>query len=358
MKPYGSQFFMALLICSLILLMALIGTYISAIVVAAVLASAFYPLHLKVKRVLRNNETTAAVVMLFCIVAVIILPSSWFIGTLTHEAYEFYLQTRESVTIAGAHSFLKSDSVWVDRLKSLAAYAGFEPTVETFRSMASEVGRVVGLFLYNQLSSIASNLLNLVLNFFLMLLAVFYLLRDGMKLKKYLIQLLPIPHTQLEKIIQKFQEMGRAILLINGFCAVIQGFLGGLAFYIFGLNAPLLWGTVIFFMAFLPVIGASVIFLPATAILFLQGRIEVGVAFLIYNLIYSSIIEYLVKPRMIGAGMHMNSLMVFIGIIGGIKLFGIMGILYGPLIITAFLTMAEIYRSEYRGGAKVASQAP
>jgi predicted PurR-regulated permease PerM len=100
-------------------------------------------------------------------------------------------------------------------------------------------------------------------------------------------------------------------------------------------------------MAFLPVIGASVVFVPATAVLLLQGKINVAIGFLAFNIFYSSIIEYFVKPRLIGAGMHMNSLMVFIGIIGGIKLFGIMGILYGPLIITVFITMAEMYRTEY-----------
>jgi predicted PurR-regulated permease PerM len=180
-----------------------------------------------------------------------------------------------------------------------------------------------------------------------MLLAIFYLLRDGMKLKQYMIQLLPLPAMQIEKVIKKFHETGNAVLLINGISGIIQGFFGGLGFYFFGLGAPLLWGTVISFMAFLPVIGASVVFIPATAVLLLQGKINMAIGFLAFNIFYSSLIEYFVKPRLIGAGMHMNSLMVFIGIIGGIKLFGIMGILYGPLIITVFITMAEIFRTEY-----------
>jgi predicted PurR-regulated permease PerM len=101
-------------------------------------------------------------------------------------------------------------------------------------------------------------------------------------------------------------------------------------------------------MAFLPIIGASVVFVPAAVILIIQGKIGIGIGFLIYNLFYSSIIEYFVKPRLIGKGMQMNSLLVFIGIIGGLKLFGILGIVYGPLIITIFLTLAEIYRLEYK----------
>ena len=101
-------------------------------------------------------------------------------------------------------------------------------------------------------------------------------------------------------------------------------------------------------MAFLPFIGASLVFIPATVILVVQGKFGVGLAYFMYNMLYSAFIEYLVKPRLIGKGMQMNSLLVFIGIIGGIKIFGILGIIYGPLIITIFLTLAEIYRLEYK----------
>ena len=101
-------------------------------------------------------------------------------------------------------------------------------------------------------------------------------------------------------------------------------------------------------MAFLPIIGASVVFIPATAILLIEGKIGTAVGFFIYNICYSAFIEYLAKPKLIGQGMKMNPFLVFIGIIGGMKLFGIMGIIYGPLIITIFLTLAEIYRLEYK----------
>ena len=107
-------------------------------------------------------------------------------------------------------------------------------------------------------------------------------------------------------------------------------------------------GTVIGFMAFLPIIGASVVFIPATVILLVQGKTGVALGYLAYNVCYSSITEYVIKPRLIGKGMSMNPILVFIGILGGLKLFGILGIVYGPLIMTIFLTLAEIYRLEYK----------
>jgi predicted PurR-regulated permease PerM len=224
---------------------------------------------------------------------------------------------------------------------------GIDFTPETLETLAASVGKKVGLFLYNQGRSMASNIFSLLVHFFLMMMTIYYLFRDGMRLKDYIGNLLPVPKEQMEKVIDTFQEMGRAIIIGNGLSGAVQGVLGGFGFFFFGLTSPFLWGSVIAFMAFLPVIGASIVFVPAAVIVMLHGEVAMGIGFLIYNITYSSIIEYLIKPRVIGQGMQMNSLLVFIGIIGGIKLFGILGIIYGPLIITIFLTLAEIYRLEY-----------
>ena len=102
------------------------------------------------------------------------------------------------------------------------------------------------------------------------------------------------------------------------------------------------------FLAFLPVIGASAVFIPATIVLLLQNKIGASIAYFIYNATYSIIIEYFIKPKLIGKGMKMNTIFVFIGILGGLKLWGILGIIYGPFIITIIFTLFEIYRLEYR----------
>jgi predicted PurR-regulated permease PerM len=181
-----------------------------------------------------------------------------------------------------------------------------------------------------------------------MLLIIYYIFKDGERLNRYLLSLLPFPKSQQELILAKFHEMGRAIIFGNGLSGIIQGILGGFAFYFFGLGSPFLWGTIMGFLAFLPVIGASVVFIPATLVLLLQGEIGSGIVYLIYNAAYSIAIEYFIKPRIIGQGMKMNTIFVFIGILGGLRLWGILGIIYGPFIITIIFTLFEIYRLEYR----------
>jgi len=347
-KQYGSRLFLIIFFCFVVLLLAILWTYVSSIVLALLITSVFFPMYLWVKKYFKGRENSASMVMSLVVLLVLVIPVGWFVGTLSNEAFDFYNKTRNAVSLKRLQQTLKSDSVWVLRAKKIGEMTGIELTSDTIEELSSSVGRTVGLFLYKQISSAASNLFSLLVHFFLMMMVIFYLFRDGLRLKDYLTQLIPIPEMQLEKIVKKFHEMGRSLIVGNGLCGIIQGILGGFGFAIFGLHSPFLLGTVIAFMAFLPVIGASVVFIPAGIILIVQGKLWLGIGYLIYNILYSSIIEYVIKPRLIGKRMQMNSFFVFIGIIGGIKLFGMIGIVYGPLIITIFLTLAEIYRLEYK----------
>lgn len=347
-KQHGAKLFLIFFLCSLALLLRLFWTYVSAIVLALLVTSVLYPMYFWVKRLFRGRENSASMFMTLFVLLVLIIPVGWFIGTLSNEAFEFYNHTRSAVSLKQIQESLENDSIWAQRIRKIGKMTGMEFTPDKLEKMAALVGKKVGLFLYKQISSTASNLLSLVVHFFLMMLVIYYIFRDGVRLKDYLTQLIPVPKQQLEKVIEKFREMGRAIIVGNGLSGIVQGILGGMGFFIFGLSSPFLWGTVIAFMALLPIVGSSVVFVPATAILILQGKTGVGIGFLIYNVLYSSTIEYFIKPRLIGKGMRMNPLLVFIGVIGGISLFGILGIFYGPLIITIFLTLAEIYRLEYR----------
>ena len=347
-KQYGSRLFLIIFFCFVVLLLAILWTYVSSIVLALLITSVFFPMYLWVKKYFKGRENSASMVMSLVVLLVLVIPVGWFVGTLSNEAFDFYNKTRNAVSLKRLQQTLKSDSVWVLRAKKIGEMTGIDLTSDTIEELSSSVGRTVGLFLYKQISSAASNLFSLLVHFFLMMMVIFYLFRDGVRLKDYLTQLIPIPEMQLEKIVKKFHEMGRSLIVGNGLCGIIQGILGGFGFAIFGLHSPFLLGTVIAFMAFLPVIGASVVFIPAGIILIVQGKLWLGIGYLIYNILYSSIIEYVIKPRLIGKRMQMNSFFVFIGIIGGIKLFGMIGIVYGPLIITIFLTLAEIYRLEYK----------
>ncbi len=347
-KRFVSKVFLVVLLAVLILLLRLFWAYISSIILALLIASAFYPLYWRLKKLFKGEERGASLLMTIFIFLVLVIPVGGFVGTLSNEAFDFYKRSRESVSLQMIQQTLQGDSIWGQRIRRLGKLTGIEVNPETLEQLATALGKNVGLFLSKQLRSMASNLLNFLIHFFLMMLIVYYLFRDGERLKDYVSELLPFPIEQQELVVRKFREMARAVIVGNGLNGIIQGIVGGFGFYLFGLGSPFLWGTVIGFLAFLPFIGASIVYIPAFIILLVQGQTGTAIGYLIYNGVYSLVMEYLFKPRMIGKGMRMNSLLVFMGILGGIKLFGILGIIYGPLIMTIFITLAELYRLEYK----------
>ena len=271
-KKYGSKFFLIFLLCFLLLFLWLFWTYVSAIILALLTASVLYPMYLWINKLFKGREIFASLFMVFFVLLILVVPVGWFVSTLSNEAFDFYSRASNAVSLKKIQESLESDSIWAQRIRKVGKMTGIEFTPETVEKLATSIGKNVGFFLYRQTSSIATNLLSFLVHFFLMMLLLYYLFRDGVRLKDYVSQLLPVPKEQFEKVVKKFQEMGKAIIVGNVFAGIVQGILGGFGFYLFGLHSPFLWGTIIAFMAFLPIIGASVVFLPAAAIIFIQGK--------------------------------------------------------------------------------------
>jgi predicted PurR-regulated permease PerM len=347
-KSFISKLFLIVLLSAFILLLRLFWVFISAIVLALLIASVFYPLYSRLKNRLKGDDRSAALLMILLVFLVLVIPVGGFVGSLSNEALDFYDTSRSSLSLKNIQQALEGDSIWARIVRKTGEIAGVEFSIETLEQLSASMGKDLGLYLSKQLGSVATNLFSFLIHFFLMILTVYYIFRDGTRIKDYIGELLPFPAKQQELMINKFREMANAVVVGNGLNGIMQGVLGGFGFSLFGLGTPVLWGTVIGFMAFLPIIGATVVYLPVTIILLLQGNMGIALGFLAYNAAYSIIGEYFFKPRMIGKGMKMNSLLILIGILGGMKLFGILGIIYGPLILTVFITLAEIYRLEYK----------
>ena len=181
-----------------------------------------------------------------------------------------------------------------------------------------------------------------------MLIVVYYMLLDGDKLVKYLYDLSPLPDEHDAKLFEKFKNMAGAVLIGNGLGGLIQGAAGGMVFMGLGLNSPFLWGVIMGFLAFLPIVGIGVVLVPAAGILMLKSKIAAGIFVLVFYAVLSWGIEYIFKPNVVGNRVSMHPLVVFFAILGGLKTYGILGIIYGPLIATLFLTLADIYFSSFQ----------
>ncbi len=336
------------LVVSALLVARLLWVFLSAIVLALVLVSIFAPFHHRLERLLGGRARLAAGITTSGIVLGVVIPAGLFVMLLTRQLLDLYVANREAPFLREFLTFLSSESPLALRLREAATAFGFDLHPDSLQALSARFIKEAGLFLYEHLSGLAANLLTLVLHFGVMVLVVFTLLVDGRKLKSFLMDLSPLPNDEEAELVQRFQLISRAVFLGNGVSALIQGTLGGLGFALFGLGSGVLWGTAIGLLAFLPIVGASFIFLPATAVLVLRGDMGLAAGYVIYNLVYTFLVEYVLKPRLIGGKGQMNTVLVFIGILGGLSLFGILGLFYGPLSISLFLTLVGIYKEHYR----------
>ena len=340
-------FFLACFIISMSLMGWLLSPFFSIIVLGAVVTGAFYPLYRLLAAHEKISPGVASLLTCLLIFFILFIPIVFFVGVLTREAYDL-IQLARSPALSNFINTHFTNSAMLERINPLMSSLDIVITGEELNKAISDVGQSVGLFLFNQARAIASNTLAFLANFFLMLLVIFFLLIDGSKLVRFLMDLSPLPEEQDAQLIDKFSGMAGAILIGNGLCGAIQGIAGGAVFWIFGLQSAFLWGVIMALLAFLPIIGIGAVFIPTVIFLFLTGRIGTSIFFLLFYLLLSGGVEYILKPRIVGKRVQMHTLLVFLAIIGGLKLFGILGIIYGPLIATAFLTLTEIYHGSYQ----------
>ena len=337
--------FLIYFVISIFFLGWLLWPFVSTIILAAVVTGVFSPVYSYFCKKMRAS--LASLLTCVLIFFIIFVPIVFFVGILSKEAYDVYLMAKGAVLSDNIRNLIEGSAV-LEKANLFLSNFDIKFTGEELNKAISEAGRVIGLFLYEQARAITSNVLKFLANSFFMLLIIYYLLIDKKRLHSFILNISPLHDDQDEKLFQKFKDMAGAVLIGNGLGGLIQGILGGIVFAAFGLKSPFFWGVIMGLVAFLPIVGIGVIFIPAALYLFLVGRIGSGIFFIIFYVILSGGIEYIFKPRLVGQRVQMHTLLVFLSIVGGLNLFGILCIIYGPLIVTAFLTLTDIYKTSYQ----------
>ncbi len=341
-------FFFLVLFCISILLMGkLIAPFFATIILGIVFTGVFKPVFNFFLRKLspRVASVLTCVIMFF----VVFIPVFFFVGILSKEALNLYNMAKDAVFSNQLINLLENTQA-LEKINDLLGRAGIEKVYSWNELIApvSELGKIVGYSLFQQARAITSNLFSLVFYFGLMLIVVFYMFMDGKKFIQYLYDLSPLKDEHDKQLFEKFNGMAGAVLIGNGLGGLIQGCAGGVLFWSMGFNSPFLWGVIMGFLAFLPIVGIGVVLVPAAIFLMLKSSLGSGLFVLVFYGILSWGIEYIFKPKVVGDRVAMHPLIVFFSIIGGLKVYGLLGIIYGPLIATLFLTLADIYFSSFQ----------
>jgi len=326
-------FLIALLLLFLGLTLLLFSGFAGPIILGLVLAGLSYRGYRWLQKKIRS-QNAAALMTMITVVLVIIIPLTLLGTALFFQALALLSATQDRLALFEYPS-MQAVEAW-------AAQYGVD-LQETIQQLTPSL-KSLGLYISRQIGNIFSNVTAFVLDFFVMLVTFFYLLRDGDRIGKLLIEVSPLKTRDERHLYQTFQKVSGAIFFGTFVSALIQGVLGGLGFAFFGIGAPVLWGTLMGFLALFPLLGPFLIFLPAAIYLYATGPLAAMLVFLIYNILIVSGIDNLIKPKLIGDKINIHPLLILISILGGLKIFGLMGLIYGPLIVAILITVIHLYR--------------
>ena len=339
-------FFMTLLL-SVGLFLWMLTPFITTLILSLILVGLCHPLYRKLIKLCGGHSWLASSLICLAIFLGLFVPLVFLITSLSVEVADFYGYLRQELTVDSFNQLISTHADKVARLTDLLDRLGIDYNLTDMQNDVIRLSKEAGLWVYNWTKVLAGQVMSFSLHFVLLIIFVYFLLIDGLKVKEYLMALSPLPRNHEDLLLRKFNDMTLAMVVGNGMAAIVQGVLGGFGLAFFNIKSPILWGTVMAIFAFIPFIGISVVFIPIGAYMLLVGEIAKGITFLATFGVLSLIVEYLVKPKLVGDRVKIHILLIFISIFGGLATFGLLGIIFGPLITIAFLSMVEIYHQSY-----------
>jgi len=343
--PY---FFVVLFIVALLAVGYVLRPFLGDMVIALVFVILLTPLYQRVARLLGNRQVLASSIVVIGMVVVSAIPlfliGSALLRDIT-EASRSWSSGGRSMTL---RAIAGRDGVIMSGVSNVAERLGITLAPEWMEEALLDAGRSLTQYLATRANAFLSSILSTTLHSVIVLFSIFYLLVYGDRLRAFLYRLSPLRTDENQIFLAKLGEVGYAILVGAGTSSVLQGLAAGVAWGLVGLPSPVLWGILMAIAAFLPLVGVAAVVVPASIYLWVEGRPLAAVIFLVFCLGQSFLFEYGLKPRLMGSSMRMNSLLVFVSLLGGIMGFGAPGLIYGPLIMTLFLALVQLYQTRYQ----------
>lgn len=344
---YETLAFIAFLLFVIFLIVYMMWNFLTSIIFATIIAGSFYPLFNFLIERTKWSRNVCSLIVCLLIVLVIFIPGIYLIIRLSKEILYFYEGLRSNINeetinqiFFGRHYFAKTAAAIFDLLDK-------DYTIQSIKGFVTEGLSKVSLTAFNSVNQLVGNIFSFLFRFFIMIVAIFAIFKHGKELQDFLLDLSPLKNEDERLIINQFNTMNYVTLVSNGLGGIIQGVLAGIGFWIAGIESILLWTILMTVLAFIPILGISLVSVPVCIYLFFTGDIWTSLILFSYCSFIAFVVENWFKPRFIGEKVKINSFLVFFSIIGGMSVFGMAGIFYGPIIVSIFLTVSNLYLLKY-----------
>jgi predicted PurR-regulated permease PerM len=216
-------------------------------------------------------------------------------------------------------------------------------------------GEAGATFVATKLGTIAAHAAVFLFDLFVTVLVMFYLFRDSEAMLARLRAILPFPAEQRDLMLKESENLIVASVMSTVAAALVQGMLGALAFAVAGIGTPIFWGVMIAFFSLIPVVGSALIWVPAAVTVMARGHIVEGIVLLVFYGLVITFVDYVLRPWLISGRSEMGGLVIFISVLGGVKVFGLLGIVLGPIIVALMASLLDLYAPPSRRGNKLAN---
>ena len=326
---------LALYVCWLML-----RPFVNVLLWAAVLAVVFFPLHNRIRDRL-GSATGAAIISTLLVIVLILLPVTFLTVAVVRELagaadnVQAGLQRlSHATTMPGIGWIFEKTGIRIDPLAA--------------REFVAERMQIWGAALASSTLVMVGGVVGTIVQMVLVVFTLFYMFRDGDRIRNAAYEILPLRRVQMHDIAMRTRDVISATIYGVLVISAIQGSLGTFIFWILGLPSPLLWGVVMFFLSMIPMAGAFLVWVPAAIYLALTGSYLQAGILVAWGILVIGAIDNFLSPRLVGRRARLHELLIFFAVLGGLEVFGVLGLILGPVTIAVTLALIEMMRQAHR----------
>ncbi len=339
--------FIVLLLFVVYQLLLILSPFLRAIFWSAILAFGFYPIYEQLKRRLKPHETLAAALMTAAVFLLVVPPVILIVMKVAVQAIELY---------SSAANYVREGQIekLVDQIRSISFIKNLEASIFQWEPLKKNVTewllystRTIGNFATAQAATLTKNVLLVILNTALTSFLLFIFFKDGGKIYDFIYEIAPLEEKNRKSIFGRINETLSAVIRGQLLTSLAQAVLAGIIFWILGLPLPVFFAAVTFLVSMIPVAGAATVWFPLAIYLLTIHQQTKAIILLVLGTLVISLIDNMMKPALIGKKTQLPYFLLFFGILGGIKVYGLMGIFLAPVMLSLFFALIRIYQEKY-----------
>lgn len=315
--------------------------FVAVLAWAAVLVIVFYPVHLRLLKRVKKPGLSALLSCLLVILIILVPVSLVTIAVLNEFSGAMNsLQATIAYLLDPASPYTGRLLGWASQYIDIEQLRSGQYLFERLKGVSGQVaGQTLGFI---------GGVIGVIVQIFFVIFTMYYLFRDGDKIFATVRDALPLERAQATAVMARTRDVIGASVYGVMAIAVIQGLLGGIAFWALGVPSAIVWGVVMTFLSMIPMLGAFLVWVPAAAYLAITGHPVKAVLMVLWGTLVIGMADNFLRPKLVGERTKLHELLIFFAVLGGLQVFGVLGIVLGPVVLAITLALVEVFRAADR----------